>query len=160
MISFKKNILIVIFIFLYFTAGYLRDFVFLNTNNQLFALIHKGYKEGGELSKHFFYITALSYKQLYFSKWILTIVFSALYWLIGMGVIRLILNNPTHKNTFSIIYLCLVITASLFTTIGYVILNNTWTYNISRFLMGIAQSPLVIMILIPASILKTTTNNN
>ena len=154
MSSLKKNILIVVFILFYFIAGYLRDFVFVNTNNQLYALVHKGYKEGGEISERFLFITTLSYKQLYFTKWILTIVFSGLYWLIGIGVIQLFLENLTHKKTVSIIYLSLVIIASLFTMTGYIISDNTWTYNISRFLMGIAQSPLVIMILIPASILK------
>lgn len=150
----KKNILIVFFILCYFAAGYLRDFVFVNINNQLYALVHKGYKEGGEVSKHFLFATALSYKQLYFAKWILTITFSALYWFIGTGLIQMLLEKQAYKKIFSIIYLNLVIIASLFTTAGYIISDNTWTYNISRFLMGIAQSPLVIMILIPASAIK------
>ena len=57
--------------------GYLRDFLFVNINGLLDKLNNKAYFN--ELSPKLYFINDISCRQLFIGKWILTLIFSFIY---------------------------------------------------------------------------------
>ena len=159
MSKLKKLIFILSFIVLYLAAGYFRDFFFININKQLHALGYVRNSNPEPIDETLLFITVFSYKQLFIIKWILTIVFGILYWGIGMSVIKFLTSNENiYRKGFTMVYLALIVISSLFISTGWILSDNTWTYTTSKFLMDIAQSPKVIMFLIPATFIKNSSN--
>lgn len=125
--------------------GFYREFVFVNINEQLFAL---WYEEESRASKWIPFIHSVDYYPLYYAKWVLTVLFAGLfYWVTGL-ILRLIFQKSFWKVLLAI-YSVLFIGAGLALGIGYLIDAFERSYIIARFLMGIAQSPLILMIMIP-----------
>jgi hypothetical protein len=144
----KILIKILIIIVSYFLVGYWREDVFVNINRMLFMKLNG-------TDAHYYYTETLyaslsttSYRFLYALKWILNIFFSILYLSLA-GLFNLWLFN---KNIFKEIFLILaaLITISGFLIfIGFIINNYSIPYKLARFLMGIAQSPLLFIISAP-----------
>lgn len=146
--SLKKTIKIVLVSCFIIIMGYSRDFVFKNMN----ALI-----QSHELNLSFSMPSPLSffdgfeYSSLIKIKWVLTVVFTVIYLLISLIAIKVFFRNKKFIRITVGVYIALTLVSAIFMTTGYFfhgISNNM--YSISRYLMGMAQSPLVLMILIPA----------
>ena len=154
-IKYRKIAALAIFLLLFFFAGYFRDFLFVNTNLQLYKLSSNKAEGEGEVDAALHIITSVSYNQLYIAKWIMTIIFCLIYLGISYLIVQLLFKEKKYRNITITTYGILLFISFLVTVIGYFINDNTWTYKLSRYLMGIAKSPIVIMILIPAFKLKS-----
>lgn len=129
-------------------SGYLRDSVFKTIN----ALL-----EAWDLDQDYFLPPFLSflenyeYETLENLKWLLTLLFSLLYLIITILSIKLIFNNPKYIKIAVFTYIGIVLISGIFILAGLVFHSTSLKmYEFARYLMGMAQSPIILMILIPA----------
>ena len=146
--SIKKIIYLILVAGVILFLGYYRDFVFKSIN----ALI-----QSHELNIDFSMPPSLSifsnfeYTTLIKTKWLLTIICSAFYLVISIISVKILFENKKYIRITVGVYIALTIVSAIFMTTGYffpIISKNM--YSFSRYLMGMAQSPLILMILIPA----------
>lgn len=154
----KKGFYIIISIFVFFLLGYFRDYLFVNINDALYYISHNSFPVQHSVDNKLTILLELSYSQLYYTKWMLTIIFSAAFLILSMGTLKFFFAKEKYFQPLLFIYIFLIIISSALTLLGILLKDNTWTYKISRFLMGISQSPLPLMIIIFA--LKLSNNNN
>ena len=127
--------------------GYLRDSIFKSINALLRAW---------DLDQDYFLPPFLSflenyeYETLENLKWLLTLLFCLLYLIITILAIKLFFNNSKYIKIAAFTYVGIIVISAIFILIGY-IFNSTSLkmYEFARYLMGMAQSPIVLMILIP-----------
>ncbi|OFY84295.1 MAG: hypothetical protein A3F72_14845 [Bacteroidetes bacterium RIFCSPLOWO2_12_FULL_35_15] len=93
----------------------------------------------------------LEYNTLITIKWILTFAFSAFYLITSMITINILFKNKKYIRITIGVYIAIILVSAIFMTLGY-FLPTTYKnmYSFSRYLMGLVQSPLILMILIPA----------
>lgn len=146
--SIKKIISLILVAGVIIFLGYYRDFVFKNIN----ALI-----QSNELNIDFSMPPSLSifnnfeYTNLIKIKWLLTIICSAFYLIISIISIKILFENKKYIHIAIGVYIALTLVSAIFMTTGYLFPTLSKNmYSFSRYLMGMAQSPLILMILIPA----------
>ena len=125
--------------------GFLREFLFVNINAHLFAL---WYDEPSEATDLIPFMKSMEYYPLYYSKWVLTVAFSALFYGMTWLTLKVIFKRSFAKELLAI-YGALYLLAGIAMGIGVLYHKTDDSYIIARFLMGIAQSPLLLMIMVP-----------
>lgn len=147
-----KKVKTVIFYFLILSTllslGFYRDFVFKSINALLQAWDHDlEYTMPSSLN----FFEKLEYETIVNLKWLLTLVFSLIYLIISIGVIRFIFDNRRYLYITIGSYLGVIIVSAIFIGIGMIFSGaSEKMYEFARYLMGMAQSPIILMILIPA----------
>lgn len=128
-------------------SGYIRDTVFKSINAVLRAW---------DLDQDYFLPSFLSflenyeYETLENLKWLLTILFCLLYLLLSIFAIKLFFNNSAYIKISIYTYLGIILISGIFILIGFIFNSaSSKMYEFARYLMGMAQSPIVLMILIP-----------
>ena len=150
-----------LFFFLIFgVTGYYREYFFVHLNNIMFQ---KYYSTTSELvtpkALSFFY--SYSYNTLYYSKYFLT-GFSFLIFLgLNFFAVKKLINLPIFSKTVVVSYLIILLIATFSMLIGYFINHRLQNdeYTLSRWLMGIAQSPIICLILIASQKLYIKSQN-
>jgi len=128
--------------------GYYRDFVFKNINALLKA---RDYEVSYALPSSLQFIEQYSYNTLLSLKWLLTLLFSIVYWGISTITIYLLFKNKRYNRITSFLYLAVIFLSGIFIATGFLFQSSAETmYEFARYLMGMAQSPIILMILIPA----------
>lgn len=142
-----------LFISLFAALGFSREFLFVNINNQLYKLYygHSALPVPQSLSC----ITSISYSKLYYLKFGLTILFYIAYMATTLLALRLVCNDKKITRLAVYIYVLLLILAGLSMLYNYLAHNRLDgdEYTFSRWLLGIAQSPLIAFFMIAASAL-------
>ena len=155
--KFKNTLFIISLIILLIFLGFLRLYFFVNINNQLKENLN---------SPIFLYpnridfIADFSNHQLMVLKWSLTVLFTLIYLLVSCYAVKFFWGDRNFVKITIAVYLFLVLASFVAMTIGYLFGSDEKAYTFSRYLMGIAQSPLVLMILIPAFYLINTDKKN
>ncbi|MCW3082636.1 MAG: hypothetical protein JWP12_2 [Bacteroidetes bacterium] len=128
--------------------GFYRDFVFKNINALLQARDHNmDYAMPRSLN----FISNYEYTTIVNIKWLLTLVFSLLYLGISIAVIRFMFHNRNYNRITIASYAGIIIVSAVLITAGLLFKSTSEKmYEFARYLMGMAQSPIVVMILIPA----------
>lgn len=142
----KKIAIIFVFLAILVGLGFLREFVFVNTNSILYS---KYYNENYPLHPFFSFFRDKSYNFIYVSKWVLTLVFILFYFFAQVLTARFLLKTNILQKWFFFFYLFLVILSVIAFGIGWIAGNINQGYIFSRVFLGILQSPLPIMFLIP-----------
>lgn len=144
----KRYLLITLVCILLISLGFIRESIFKNFNEQIY------YFQSGsdEFVKSEFYSTIFknsNYNQLVWSKWIFTILFTIIFYLLSIFGLRTFFNSWQHTKITTIIYGSIV-------TISAVIFLGGWTmghigqaYRFARIFMGAVQSPFILLMLIP-----------
>lgn len=144
----KRISFLTIIAFFLLSLGYYRDFVFIDINARLKALDHN---IAYTLSPSLQFLENYTYNTLLNFKWLLTLLFSAAYLALTILTIQLIFKNKKHNHIILIVYAGLTLISMLFIGTGLLFEKTSGTmYEIARYLMGMAQSPIILMILIPA----------
>jgi hypothetical protein len=143
-----KRTTLVLLGLIFLACGFLRDFVFLNVNEQTRVTFY--HTADSTLNPLFSCLSTWSYSRLYFLKWGLTFLFSFLFMGLTMAFIRMVFIEKKYLRLVFLSYAALIFLASIFFLGGWVAGNSEKSYLISRFLMGIAQGPIVLMVLLPA----------
>lgn len=148
-----KWIKYLIFLSIFAFLGFSREFLFVNINNQLYKLYY--HNNDITLPDSLRFLESLDYSTIYYSKYPLTILYFLAYFFTSLYAVKLICQNKKYNKWVVYIYALLLILASIVMTYNYLI-NNQLSgneYTFSRWLMGIAQSPLVAFFIIAAGTL-------
>jgi amino acid permease len=125
--------------------GFFREFVFVHINEYLFAL---WYDEPSRALEVLPFLANFDYYTLYYAKFFLTALFAGLFFLASLITLRLIYAKNYWK-LLSVIYAVLFVVAGIAMAVGYLGDGIRQTYPFARLVMGLAQSPLILMVLIP-----------
>lgn len=150
----KTAIKYLLFIFLFAFLGFSREFLFVNINNQLYKLYYG--HSSLPLPSSLNFLANIDYSTLYYSKFALTIAFYAAYLGVTVLAVRLTSNDKKIIRWTVYIYLLLLILAGLSMLYNYLAHNRLDgdEYTFSRWLLGIAQSPLIAFFMIAATTLS------
>ena len=151
----KINLKYFVFIAIFAVLGFSREFLFVNINNQLFTLYYQNV--GYTLPNSLGLFNDLDYTTLYYLKYPLTVLYFLAYFLTSFFAIKLICLHKKNALWVVYIYSLLLVLSGISMTYNYLI-NNQFGgdgYTFSRWLMGIAQSPLVTFFIIASSKLYT-----
>lgn len=143
-----KAILFYLFIILsLLAAGYYRDFVFKSINALLQAWDHNiDYYLPSSLR----FLENYEYETIVNLKWLLTLLFSIVYLAIALITIRFTFKNRYFLKLTTVIYVVIIIVSGLFIFSGLIFSRaSEKAYEFARYFMGMAQSPVILMILIP-----------
>lgn len=149
----KPAIKYLLFLSLFALLGFGREFLFVNINNQLYKLYygHSSLPLPASLS----FLAHIDYSTLYYSKFVLTILFYAAYLAVTVLALRLTSGDKKIIRWAIYIYLLLLILAGLSMLYNYLVHSRLDgdEYTFSRWLLGIAQSPLVAFFMIASTAL-------
>lgn len=132
-------------------TGFFREFMFVNINEQLSFLYYGS--DVSYMSPRLAFLSTWSYDNLYYLKWILTLVFSAVF-LLESALLAKVLFASYHLKELLFIYVLLLSISVVLYLPFFLAGNGEQGYILARFFMGIAQSPLPAMLLIPALFLR------
>lgn len=147
----RTSLKYIFFISIFAILGFSREFLFVNINNQLYSLYYhyNDYKFPTSLT----FLQNLDYVALYYLKYPLTILYFLAFFLTGFFAVKLICIDK--KNAFWVVYIYLILLAlaGISMAYNYFIQDQLGgaEYTFSRWLMGIAQSPLVAFFVIASS---------
>jgi len=142
----RKGLIAFVFIAVLIVLGFLREFIFVNTNSILYS---KYYNEDFPLHPFFNFFRDKSYNFIYISKWFLTFLFILMYFYAQVLTAKFLLKENILRNWFFFFYLFLVILSVITFGLGWLAGNLNQGYTFSRLFLGILQSPLPIMFLLP-----------
>lgn len=129
------------------TTGFFRDYIFRSINALLGA-----WDSGIDYPIHsnLTFLKNYSYDSVIKIKWVLTVLFSLLFLILLIAALKILFNNNRYYKIAILSYFILFGVSGIMMSIGYMIPESSdHTYEFSRFLMGMAQSPMVLMILVP-----------
>lgn len=151
----NRTIKISFFVLALLALGFFRETLFVSINSILYD---KFYKENHHHVIWFlFFVNALSYQTVYIAKWIITPLFVFFYWFIQRKFLLFIFNEKRIIQWLGVLYLSLFLLAGVFFVAGWAFGKIHDGYAFSRLFMGLLQSPVPCMILIPAMYLYRQT---
>lgn len=142
----KKVLIAFVFIIILIGLGFLREFIFMNTNSALYS---NYYNENYPIHPLFHFFKDKSYNFIYISKWVLTFLFILMYFYAQVLTAKSFLKDNILSKWFFYFYLFLVILSVITFGIGWLAGNLNKGYTFSRLFLGILQSPLPLMFLLP-----------
>lgn len=155
----QKIKLIFLFLLAFAIVGYIREFFFVHLNIIMYSKYYQN-APARPIPTSMMFFTKFSYDALYYSKYIYTLVFTLLFFVLNyFSMIKLTAGKYLSK-ILVYSYLILFMLAGFSLLAGYFINGRLQDdeYTLSRWLMGIAQSPIICLILLASEKLyhKTT----
>lgn len=142
-------------ILLFLLLGFFREFFFVNVN----ALLYKMYYHDQDVrvANLVLPLEAIGYQNLYWLKYVFTLLSISLFFGLSLLSVRWIMNQKKVEVFVGYTYLLLVILAALSMGFGYFINNRLQDdeYTLSRWLLGVLQSPLPALFFIATGKLLT-----
>jgi hypothetical protein len=146
------------FVLLFAVLGYFREFFFVNLNVILFMKYYSSapalpVPEVMKVFEHF------SYPQLYYSKYFFTFLWTAIFFGASYWTLLKFTSNRIFIRLLFYSYIILLGLSFLSMAYGYLIKEQLASdeYTLSRWLMGVAQSPIICLILLASEKLYKTT---
>ena len=135
--------------------GFIREYLFYHLNYQLGKLYYREILASNDytyqLPESLTVFDAMGYYQLYWFKWLLSGFFVLIYFFLTWLVIKRMFTGTRLVKRITIwTHVSLLIIAVLFFLYGYLPGQSQKGYMLSLAFMHILQSPLVLMLLIPA----------
>lgn len=149
----KINFILVFFIFLLLVISFLRESVFENINAHSWYLYYEN--DASHLPAFLSFFKRFSYAELYRIKWVLTAMFSLLFLFLSSAIIKIIFRKKKFIVWTFYTYAAIVIVSAISFLLGKLLNHAESGYHISRFFMGLLQSPFLLIFLIPAFKLVT-----
>jgi len=131
----RKKIFVIALLIAAILLGFLREYIFVSINH----VIESGGNANGNLS---------------ILKWVLTFLFTLLYFALTCGFLFMLFREKKHIRLAVFVYAVLVGVSFIAAVTGFLIASFDSVYPFIRTVMGIAQSPIVMMVLIPACLLN------
>ncbi len=143
---YLRYIIAAAIVVLMFLIGIKRDWIFVSLNKILKSIV-----ESQTIVKSFpeEILLSLFYNILFFVKWYLTIFFSLVYLFFGSLSIYIIYRNKNYIYWMILFFGAVFMFSFIFILVGYLSGHYSICYVFARRLMGLAQSPALLMILIP-----------
>ncbi len=131
----KRKFFIVALIVLAIVLGFFRDYIFVSINQLI--------ETGQDVSGHYAIL-----------KWVLTGLFSLLYMGITCTLLFFLFQSKKYAWVGISAYTLLIVVAGLVGGVGVVVISFEKIYPFVRSILGFVQSPVVMMILVPACFLN------
>ena len=148
---------ILLLILLLMALGFFRENLFVNINDVLYS---KLYNEPNPIIWYLSFLNNVSYNTVYIAKWFITPFFAFLFWFVQKELLLVFFNEKKIITWLSVLYLSLFLLAGIFFVAGWALGDIYKGYTFSRLFMGLLQSPVACMILIPTGYLYKQTNIN
>lgn len=145
-LSRRKKIIIGLLIALYIATGFLREFIFLNINEQSRVTFY--HQTDSHVAPSMQWLSGLSYSTLYYAKWPLTLLFTAYFAFIAAAIVKKWFDD---RNLMKITWWAYAITFAaglLFYLAGSLTGARESTYGIARFLAGLTETPALLVMLL------------
>lgn len=138
----NKYLLFILFFLMFGTLGLYREYFFGNYNNVMYFLYNGNTTV--PVRSDFQYFLGLSYKTAYYLKYIFTLVFFGAFFALSYFSVKVFVSDKKILKWFTYSYLVLLLLSSVLMLWTYFFRTNFESdeYSVSRWLMGIAQSPL------------------
>jgi hypothetical protein len=153
----NRKIKITLFIILLMVFGFFRENLFVNINDILY---NKRYNQNNPTVYYLSFLYHFSYQTIYAAKWFITPFFAFLFWITQRQFLFVLFNEKKVIKWLSVLYLSLFLLAGIFFVAGWALGDIYRGYVFSRLFMGLLQSPVACMILIPTMYLYKQTNIN
>lgn len=145
----NKTRWIIFFLFLFGCLGYLREFFFVHLN----IILHQKYYGSvspvpvPEIMKVF---SRFSYGSLYYSKYVYALVWTAVFFSANYFALKKLTDNRYLIRVLIYAYCIMLGLAAISMAYGYFVNQRLQSdeYTLSRWLLGIAQSPIICLILL------------
>lgn len=141
----RNKIIIALLITLYIVSGFFREFIFLNINEQ--SRVTYYHATDSHLADSMKWISGLSYSTLYYSKWLLTLLFTIFFAVLAGRIIKKAFGEKRFVRITWIAYAATFVLGLLFYLAGSLTGNTETTYDIARFLAGLTETPGMLVIL-------------
>ncbi len=151
---------VVFYLVLFAAAGYIREFFFVQINVILFS---KFYNSPPVLPTPYIMrpFTHLAYETLYYSKYLFTVLSVVAFYLLNRLALKKMSGSAVILKTLNWSYILISLMAVI--SMAYGVLINKRVdddeYTLSRWFMGIVQSPLICLILLASQKLFTSNNS-
>ena len=146
--NWKRILAIIVFAIMFISLGFLREFLFVNINCQL-GFLYYNYEKSC-LDKDLYELATWTYDRLMDLKWYLTILFTVLYLFLTLGTLQAIFNEKKCLYWTIAGYLGVILLSGFLYMGGNILGFPNEGYRMARVCMGVLQSPLPLMVLIPA----------
>lgn len=144
----KLWISITIIALLAIIMGYLRDSIFKSINTLLKAW---DYDQDYYMPSFLSFLENYEYNTIVNFKWALTLVFSLIFMSIALMVVKLLFSKKKYLWITVFLYGGITVLSGFLIVLGLIFDGTSEKmYEFARYLMGMAQSPIILMILIPA----------
>jgi hypothetical protein len=146
-----RNVLVIfLFVVILLVLGFLHDSLFVNINAVLFnKYFHPMDTYAHHIKPPFLFLESFSYNALYISKWFITPVFVLAYWFVQRRFLLYLFGEKKATRWLSMLYLSLFLLAGISFAGGWMIGKLDGGYRFSRIFIGLLESPIPCMVLIP-----------
>jgi hypothetical protein len=153
----NKLLKYLLFAVLFGMLGYFREFFFVNVNNIMY---NKYYGDQVEIPESLSFLEAQSYQTIYYLKYLFTIISFCLFFLLSYYCVKNLSIQPGLVKWLKYSYALLLFLSAAAMLWAYFIKGNLQDneYTFSRWVMGIAQSPLPVLFLLAAEHLNARLN--
>jgi hypothetical protein len=128
--------------------GFFRDYFLSQYNNYLYQLYYHDLDY--TLADNYSFLKKYSYMELYHAKFFIIALFTLSYFFISLFIIKVIFKEKIYLKICFFFYLTILGIALIFYLYGLMIGGSEKIYEIARTFLSLLQSPLIVMILIPA----------
>lgn len=138
-----------LFFLLFGCLGYFREFFFVQMNNIMYQKYYN-HSTDLEVAGVMTVFLKYDYTTLYYSKYVYTLLSVAIFFLANYLALKKLTKQPFLIKTLFYAYIIMLLLSIISMAYGYFIKGRLQDdeYTISRWLMGIAQSPLICLILL------------
>jgi hypothetical protein len=140
-----RRMLVVLLVLGYAGLGFFREFVFLNINEQMRVAYYNS--PDSHLSPALSFLENFGYNTLYYLKWPLTLVFAALFCTLAVFVIRIGFATRQYTRLVILAFAGVFMLGALLFMAGWLFNSNATVYDLSRFLAGLVESPVLLLML-------------
>jgi hypothetical protein len=156
----NRILLIAFFLLLFAVLGYLRESFFLNLNHILFS---KYYQRPPDMpvAPVMLFFNRFDYATLYYLKYPFTAIGAFIFFLANYFTIRLFTRSKYLLRILVYTYCIMFLLAACSMLYGYMVKGRLADdeYTLSRWLLGIAQSPIICLILLASEKLYKSTRH-
>jgi hypothetical protein len=138
----NKYLLFILFFLLFGVLGLYREYFFGNYNNVMYFMYNGDTTV--PVRPDFQLFLGFSYKTLYYLKYVFTLIFFIAFFILSYLSVKVLTGDKKILKWFTYSYLLLLLLSTLLMVWTYFFRTNFESdeYSVSRWLMGIAQSPL------------------
>ena|SRR5436190_8423782 len=154
----SRSIRHLFFIILLFAfIGYLREFFFVHLNIIMFEIYYD--RPGKEQYPVMDYFRRMDYETLYYLKYFFTLISAAIFFAVNFLALKFVPERSIPGKILFYIYIILFAMAGIAMLYGIIVKGRFQNdeYTLSRWLLGVAQSPLPAMALLAAQSLYQAT---
>ena len=144
----RNSIFYLVIITVLILLGFFRDYFLSQYNNYLYQLYYHDLDY--QIADNYNFLKKFTYMQLYNAKFFVIAAFCLIYFFISIITINFTFKSRKYMWTCTSFYLVILSVALIFYLYGMLLGGAEKMYEISRTFLSLLQSPLILMILIPA----------